>query len=134
MSEELNKRANPVHIKSEERDARRFPEWRDLVLVFYPYLAKGKLINISIGGVLGKFPGNGPLPEMGQDVVVKLELGNKGRVLEIGGSVIRIQPAGIPDTREYLELAVKFGQLSPEKKQGVRNIVSSLMRRAMFKR
>ncbi len=131
MPEELNKKINPVHIKSEERDARRFPEWRNMVLAFYPYIAKGQLVNISIGGALGKFPGSAPLPEMSQKVVVKLEIGNKNNILEIDGSVIRIQPAGIPDSQGHVELAIKFTHLSPEQKQGIRNIINALMGKAM---
>ncbi|MCL4492836.1 MAG: PilZ domain-containing protein [Nitrospirae bacterium] len=129
MAEEMIKKTDPVDIKSEGRNFKRFAEKGDIVLKFHTHVVGGKLINISTGGILGVFDSSGPLPEMSRNVVIGLEIDGKGKTFEIEGTVIRVQPASIAVSQENIEIAVKFIDPTPEKKHELRNIVHSLMRK-----
>lgn len=119
----------PVDVKSEGRGFRRFGENADVLLKFSGNSVRGKLLNISIGGVLGLFHSSDPLPNISEKVTAGMDMDGRGNLFEVEGTVIRIRPERGLDSPEFIEIAVKFADQSPEKKHLIKNIVTALMRK-----
>lgn len=86
------------------------------VVHFRDLIARGKLEDLSLGGIFGTFDRKGHLPCIFEPVVADIKLENDLKLNGISAFVIRIQAAEANmDTRE-VKVALKFSEaLSPEK-------------------
>ncbi len=87
---------------------------------------RGKLINISMGGVLGLFDREGPLPHILDKIEVSVHTeGNRGSII-MEGEIIRIQVVDTFAGPKQIQIAVKFyTEVSAEKKQKLAQLVAS---------
>lgn len=134
MAEEIIKKTNQIDVKSEERDFNRFGEEGNVALKFGSHVVRGRLINISTGGILCVFNSKDSLPEISQNVEVSLETDDKGSVFEVEGTVIRIQPAPSPSAPEDIDIAVKFINLTPQKNHEIKNVLIPVMTKSRVRK
>lgn len=119
----------PPYIKSEGRNFKRFSKNADVYLKFSGHVVKGKLINVSMSGLLGLFHVDDNLPEVSARVTVGLDMDGKGNVFEIDGTVARMRKGQSPAGPEFVELALDFSDQPPENREVISNFVTSLIRK-----
>ncbi len=111
-------------------DRRRFDRIKTegiISIKFNNKICKGKLINISSGGILGMFNNKDGLPNILDNVDVDIELINKNKIQGLSADVIRIQAVDSIMGLNYIQLVVKFDEtMRPEKKKEFDEVISSI--------
>ena len=86
----------------------------------------GALIDISMGGLLGRFDGNAPLPQILDKTHAAPILENKAPVEGLEGYVIRMQAVEAIDGSKQIHVAVKFtDDMEPEKKKELLDLLTA---------
>ena len=86
----------------------------------------GKLINISMGGVLGLFDREFPLPHILEKVEVSVGTEGNKSIINMEGEIIRIQVIDTFAGPQHIQFAVKFiNEISAEKKSKLAELVAS---------
>ncbi|GBD96532.1 MAG TPA: response regulator [Nitrospirae bacterium] len=115
-------------------DRRRFERFRSLGNVFLRYDSKdcrGKLINISMGGILSSFESKDSLPHILDKVGTSIELANKQGIEGIEGVVVRMQVVDTLSGPRQIYLALDFSEdISTDKRKELADLVSFLNPRA----
>ena len=131
MNAPLNNRLAPIEVLSEGRLYQRFVKEGAVALTFRGQTATGNLVNLSVAGLLAIFSSKDPLPGMSQEVEMRLEAGGKDNILELHGTVVRIQVPKEYEQQDLIELAVKFGELQPAAKHGLQKLIKYLLGKAI---
>ncbi|MCE5313223.1 MAG: PilZ domain-containing protein [Nitrospiraceae bacterium] len=116
-------------IKTEERLFNRFDDRGDIHLDLQTHRATGKIINVSLNGVLGLFNINDNLPKMSKAVNLDLEFENKSRIDMLEGTVIRIQASQRSHENHTVEIALKFKDLSPQKRHQLKKFLGLMIKK-----
>jgi hypothetical protein len=113
--------------KFDRRKHERYKTQGNVSLEFNSQSCKGRLLNISMGGLLAAFNKNDSLPQILNKVSISMEIENKRKIEGIWGHVIRIQVVDSFVDPEQIQCAVKFaGELDVEKKKELAEFISSL--------
>lgn len=116
-------------IKTEERLFNRFDDRGDILLDMESHKAVGKIINVSLNGVLGLFNINNTLPKMSKSVNVDLEFENRSRIEMLEGTVIRIQESHRSHENHAVEIALKFKDMSPQKRHQLKKFLGLMIKK-----
>ncbi|RJQ23221.1 MAG: response regulator [Nitrospiraceae bacterium] len=102
------------------------PERAGFLLKSISYSSRGRLSNISMGGLSGALDAQSPVPHILDKVEVSIE-SEKQFAGGIEGIVIRLQVSDSPAGAQQMQLSVKFNDgMSDEKKKDLFEFVSSL--------
>ena len=122
----LIRRIKALIDKLERREFERFFAETPISINFPAGRAKGNLIDISMGGILSVLDSSEKLPRILEKVKVDLEPDDMPKVEQIEGVVIRIQAVDPSADSKRVRLAVRFLEISDEKKAEVRKFLDSL--------
>ncbi len=117
----------PIDVLSEGRRYKRFVKEAAVSVTFRGQTATGSLVNVSVSGMLANFPSTGVLPGMSEKLVIHLEIGGRDNVLEMQGTVVRIQIPREYENRDMIEIAVHFSDLTPAARHGIRKLIKFLV-------
>jgi DNA-binding response OmpR family regulator len=113
--------------KADRRESERFAAHGDINLYFRDQVARGSIIDISMGGLFGEFSRKkNPVPSIFEEVRadIKLEDSQK-KADEIQGFVIRLQAAEAFIDAENVKIAVKFLDSSGEGSKKIQQLIES---------
>lgn len=115
-------------------DRRRFERFRSLGNVLLRHDSKdcrGKLVNISMGGILSSFESKDSLPHILDKVGARIEPANKQVIEGIEGIVVRMQVVDTLTGPRQIYLALDFSEdISADKRKELADLVSFLNPRA----
>jgi hypothetical protein len=117
----------PIDVLSDGRRYRRFVKDAGVSVTFGGQAATGNLVNISVSGMLTNFPSSGTLPRMSEKVEVHLEVGGKDNILEMRGTVVRIQVPKQYEKQDMIEIAIDFSDLTPASRHGIQKLIKFLV-------
>ncbi|MDX9714790.1 MAG: PilZ domain-containing protein [Dissulfurispiraceae bacterium] len=116
-------------IKTEERLFNRFDDRGTISLDLNTHRASGKIINVSLNGVLGLFSIHDNLPKMSKTVNLDIEFANNSKIVTIEGTVIRIQESQRSTENSTVEIALKFKNMDPAKKHQMKKFLSLMVKK-----
>lgn len=117
----------PIDVLSEGRRYKRFVKDAAVSVTFRGQTATGSLVNVSVSGMLANFPSAGALPGMSEKITVHLEIGGKDNVLEMNGTVVRIQVPREYESRDMIEIAINFSDLTPAARHAIQKLIKFLV-------
>ncbi|HMK57128.1 MAG TPA: PilZ domain-containing protein [Dissulfurispiraceae bacterium] len=126
----MNNQMASIEVLSEGRRYQRFVKEGAVALIFGERSATGNLVNLSVSGLLANFRSSDPLPGMSDRVDMRLEAGGLDNMLELNGTVVRVQVSRDLDKQDMIELAIDFGDLSPAAKHGLQQLINYLLLKA----
>jgi len=126
----MNNQMAPIEVMSEGRRYQRFVKEGAVSLTIGRRSVSGNLVNLSISGLLSNFLSSQPLPEMSDKVDIRLEAGGRENMLELNGTVVRIQVPRELDKQDMIEIAVDFGELPPAAKHALQQLINYLLVKA----
>jgi len=113
--------------KSDRRKDERIREQGTVYLVFNSQQKRGLLLNISAGGLLSVFDREGPLPHILDRIGISIETGNKKRIEDLDGEIVRIQVVDTLAGPRHVQYAVKFMEdMTAEKKRQLSEFITSI--------
>jgi len=127
----LNNHIKTLEVLSEGRHYKRFIKEGAVSLAFRGQTATGNLVNLSVSGLLADFASSSPLPSVAEKVSVHLEAGGRDNILEVQGSVVRVQVPADFEKQDLTEIAVNFGDLHPSVKNGLQKLIKYLLGNAI---
>jgi hypothetical protein len=116
-----------VEVMSEGRLFKRFVKEGAISITFRGQTTTGSLVNLSVSGLLANFPSNDPLPGMAEKIEIRLEVGGKGNVLDVQGTIVRIQVPKDYEQQDLIEIAMNFGELSPSARYSLQKLIKYLL-------
>ena len=116
-------------IKAEERLFNRFDDRGTISLDLQSHRASGKIINVSLNGVLGLFNIHDNLPKMSKTISLDIEFANNSKIEMIESTVIRIQASHRSTDNTAVEIALKFKDMNPEKKHQLKKFLSLMVKK-----
>ncbi|MEW5744513.1 MAG: response regulator [Nitrospirota bacterium] len=125
-AESLARKITTVIDRFDRREHERYEASGSLTFHFRDHVARGNLIDISLGGLLSVFSRSNELPSIFEKVTMDLQLENSPKSNGIEGFVIRIQAAEAFIDADRVKFAVKFLDMSPEKKKELQAVLNSL--------
>jgi hypothetical protein len=131
MNAPLNNNMAPIEVLSEGRHYQRFVKEGAAAITFRGQTVTGNLVNLSVSGLLADFSSKDILPGMSETVDIYLEAGGKDNILELTGTVVRIQVPREYDKQDLIEIAVNFGDLQPAAKHGLQKLIKYLLVKAI---
>jgi hypothetical protein len=131
MGELFNNHVKTLEVLSEGRNYKRFIKEGAISVAFRGQTATGNLVNLSVSGLLADFPNSSLLPGMSEKVTVHLEVGGVDNILEIQGSVVRIQVPKDIEKQDVIEIAVNFGDMHPSVRYGLQKLIKYLLVNAL---
>jgi len=131
MGELMNNHVKTLEVLSEGRNYKRFIKEGAISVAFRGQTATGNLVNLSVSGLLADFPNSSLLPGMSEKVTVHLEVGGVDNILEIQGSVVRIQVPKDIEKQDVIEIAVNFGDMHPSVRYGLQKLIKYLLVNAL---
>ncbi len=123
----INSNEKTVEVMSEGRLFKRFVKEGAVSISFRGSTATGNLVNLSVSGLLANFSSSNPLPGMSEKVEMRLEAGGKDNILDVHGTVVRIQVPKDYERQDLIEIAVNFGELSASAKYGLQRLIKYLL-------
>lgn len=115
--------------KFDRRKHERFKTHGTVLFTFNSHSCSGRLINISMGGLLGAVDKDAELPRILEKVQVSLELDNKKSIHGIEAEVVRIQVVDSFSGSKKIQYGVEFTkEFGPEKKRVLIDLISSISR------
>ena len=112
--------------KADRRESERFEAHGDISLYFRDQVARGSIIDISMGGLFGEISRKDPLPSIFEQVRVDIKLEDSEKKADgIEGFVIRLQAAEAFIDAENVKIAVKFLDLSGEGSKKIQELIDS---------
>jgi hypothetical protein len=127
MGELFNNHVKTLEVMSEGRHYKRFIKEGAISVAFRGQTATGNLVNLSVSGLLADFASSDSLPGMSEKVAVHLEAGGMDNILEVQGSVVRIQVPKDIEKQDLIEIAVNFVDLHPSAKYGLQKLIKYLL-------
>lgn len=127
----FNNHVAPLEVMSEGRRYKRFLKEGTITITFRGQTATGNLVNLSVAGLLANFPSSNPLPGLSETVSIRLEAGGPDNVLEVQGTVVRIQVPRDYEKMSFIEIAVNFTDLSPAAKHDLQKLIKYLLVKAI---
>jgi len=122
-----HKNVAPVEVLSDGRRYKRFVREEAVSISFRGQIATGNLVNLSATGLLASFGRQAPLPGISEEVSVFIEVDGRDNVLDIGGTVVRIQiPEGL-ESGDGTEIAIDFREMRRSAKNGLDKIINYLL-------
>jgi len=118
--------AKTLEVMSEGRLFKRFAKEGAVSITFDGRTVTGNIVNLSVSGLLANFPGSGPLPGVSEKIEMRLEAGGKENVLDVQGTVVRIQVPADYERQDLMEIAVNFGEITPPVKYGLQKLIQYL--------
>lgn len=103
-----------MDINTDRRADERLYSDGEVVLRFERAETKGLLVDLSAGGVLGKFSRNDYVPQILESVTVDVKVEFKS-IEGIEGLVVRLQATEALRESEHIKIAVKFENMDPQK-------------------
>lgn len=97
-----------------------------VTLKFQKYKLNGNLIDISLGGLLGTFHRKETFPQILEKVTIDMEPEYKTMISEIQGFVVRIQAAEKAVDTKYINIAIKFLDISSGTKKELMKFFDTL--------
>ena len=119
-------RVMSVVSQLERREFERFYSDRPVSLKFKQNQLDGNLIDISLGGLLGTFKRKGISPQILEKVVIEVEPDIRTKISGIHGFVIRIQSAETAADSKYINIAIKFMNISSNARDELMNFINTL--------
>jgi len=112
--------------KADRRESERFEAHGDIILHFKDQVARGSIIDISMGGLFGEFSRKNPMPSILEEVRVDIKLEDSQKKADgIEGFVIRLQAAEAFIDAENFKIAVKFLDPSGEGSKKIQQLIDS---------
>jgi CheY-like chemotaxis protein len=115
--------------KADRREVKRFEAQGSTNLHFNDQIARGSVIDISMGGSFSMFSRKNKIPSIFEKVLVDIKLDNVKKVDGIEGFVIRIQAEEAFIDAENVKIAIKFMDFEDKRKKEMEGILSSLKER-----
>jgi DNA-binding response OmpR family regulator len=115
-----------VITKLDRREFERFFSDSPVSLTFQKNKIKGRLIDISAGGLLATFKRRGSFANILEKVSIDIEPDSKTNIPSIQGFVVRIEAAEKSADSGYINIAVKFLKISSDTRNELNNFLSSL--------
>ncbi len=113
--------------KYNKRQFERFHPSGQVHFSFNSHTCKGKLLDISAGGLSGLFNITDTLPQIGGEIMTALNLEQTYNIENMHGFILRIQLAEALITAQHVKIALKFThEKTPEKKKELENILFAL--------
>lgn len=131
MNTRLNNQLSRIEVLSEGRSYQRFVKEGAAAVTFRGLTVTGNLVNLSVSGLLANFPSKDTLPSMHDKVDLRVEAGGKENILELHGTVVRIQLPREYQRQDMIEIAVNFGELHPAAKHGLQKLIKYLLLKAL---
>jgi len=127
MESLFNNSVKPLEVMSEGRLFKRFVREGAISITFRGQTATGNLVNLSVSGLLANFSSGDTLPGMSEKIDMRLEAGSSDNVLEVPGTVVRMQVPRDYEKQDLIEIAVNFGELEPSAKHGLQKLINYLL-------
>jgi len=127
MGELFNNHVKTLEVLSEGRNYKRFIKEGAISIDFRGQTATGNLVNLSVSGLLADFASSSPLPGISEKVAVHLEAGGMDNILEVQGSIVRIQVPKDVEKQDLIEIAVNFVDLRPSAKYSLQKLIKYLL-------
>ncbi len=131
MNARLNNQLAPIEVLSEGRCYQRFVKEGAATITFRGLTVTGNLVNLSVSGVLANFSSRDPLPGMSEEVNIHLEAGGQDNILELHGTIVRIQVPREYENQDLIAIAVNFVDLRPAVKHGLQKLIEYLLVKAI---
>ncbi|MGO9378540.1 MAG: PilZ domain-containing protein [Dissulfurispiraceae bacterium] len=131
MNARLNNQLAPIEVLSEGRRYQRFVKEGAATITFRGLTVTGNLVNLSVSGVLANFSSRDPLPGMSEEVNIHLEAGGQDNILELHGTIVRIQVPREYENQDLIAIAVNFVDLRPAVKHGLQKLIEYLLVKAI---
>ncbi|MBF0558103.1 MAG: response regulator [Nitrospirae bacterium] len=112
--------------RADRRELERFDVQGSATLHFGDQVARGFLIDVSLGGIFSSFGRENKLPTIFDKVNVDIKFEKSQKVDGIEGFIIRIQAAEAFIDAESVKIAVKFLELPENRRNELDKILSSL--------
>ena len=125
-AENLAQRITTVIEKFERREFERLETSGPIDLHFRDLSAKGNLIDLSLGGCFSVFSRKNRLPDIFDQVSIGMNPSGDLKIGGIEGFVIRIQAAEAFIDAENVKIAIKFLDMTPEKKGELSKAINAL--------
>lgn len=119
-------RVMSVITKLDRREFERYASDSPVCLKFQKHKLNGNLIDISLGGLLGTFHRRESFPQILERVIIDIEPDYKTKISGIHGFIVRIQAAEKTVDSKYINIAVKFLNISSEIKKELNNFLNIL--------
>jgi len=132
MGELFNNHVKNLEVLSEGRHYKRFIKEGAVSVAFREQTATGNLVNLSVSGLLADFASSSPLPSIFEKVAIHLEAGGMDNILEVQGSVVRIQVPKDIEKQDLIEIAVNFSDLHPSVKYGLQKLIKYLLGNVIY--
>jgi len=131
MNARLNNQLAPIEVLSEGRRYQRFVKEGAAAITFRGLTVTGNLVNLSVSGVLANFSSKDSLPGIFEEVNIHLEAAGQDNILELHGTVVRIQVPREYEKQDLIEIAVNFVDLHPAAKHGLQKLIKYLLVKAI---
>jgi hypothetical protein len=131
MESLFNNGVKPLEVMSEGRLFKRFVRDGTVSITFSGQTVTGNLVNLSVSGLLADFSSRGPLPGMSDNIIVRLEAESTENILDLPGTVVRMQVPGDYQKQDLIEMAVNFSELEPSLKAGLQKLIKYLLVRTI---
>ncbi|MBF0505359.1 MAG: response regulator [Nitrospirae bacterium] len=129
-AESLAQKITAVIDHFDRREFQRFEVNGSVNLHFGDQAIRGKIIDVSMGGIFSTVGRKSPLPAIFEKVMVDIKLEISEKLGGIEGFVIRLQAAESFIDSENVKIAVKFMDLPDQRKQELQRVMSSLKQQA----
>jgi hypothetical protein len=117
----------PIEVLSDGRRYKRFVREEAVRISFRGNTATGNLANLSATGLLAIFGSSSVLPAVAEEVAVHIEVDNRDDVLDLNGTVVRIQISDSYESKDIIEIAVDFRDVLPASRHGLRKLINYLL-------
>jgi CheY-like chemotaxis protein len=124
--EGLIQKMTEVNRKFDRRQYERYDISGDANLQFNDRIARGVLLDLSMGGLLCNVPRDNPIPNILEKVLSDIKLNNSAKMTGIEGFVIRVQAAEAFLNSEYIKIAVKFMDMADKKSKELKDLLGSV--------
>jgi c-di-GMP-binding flagellar brake protein YcgR len=123
----LNENLAQVKVQSDGRRYKRFVQEGGISITFRENTITGNLVNLSATGLLAYFDSNSTLPVMSENVAVHIEVDGEDNILNVAGTVVRLQPPNDSEATDIIELAIDFVNLNPSARNGIQKLIKYLL-------
>ncbi|MGD0282170.1 MAG: response regulator [Dissulfurispiraceae bacterium] len=125
-AEALAQKVMALVSKADRREVERLEAHGSTNLHFSDKVARGSIMDVSLGGIFSMFSRGNHLPGIFEKVMVDIKLEDSHKMDGVEGFVIRIQAAEAFIDADQVKIAVKFMDLPPDRKKVLEKILNSL--------
>ncbi|MDA8215598.1 MAG: response regulator [Nitrospiraceae bacterium] len=125
----LIQKMSAVDAKFDRRRFERYAVDGEIIMHFSNSVSHGRLLDLSMGGILGLFDRNKSLPNILENVLIDIKTENNLKANGIDGFVIRVQAAQAFIDTDEIKIGVKFlEQLPEEKNKELKQLITAISR------